>query len=52
MSRIKNFFKKITSRSKPKAIVGWGSFLLGLLVVSPDLLLLKVLLLSVARVLP
>jgi hypothetical protein len=50
MSRIKNLFKKI-SQSKLIVISGWVAFLSGQML-SPDLLIAKISLLSVARVLP
>ena len=50
MSRIKNLFAKIP-QAKLGVVVGWLAFLLGV-ALSPDLLAVKMLLLSVARVLP
>lgn len=50
MSRIKNLFAKIPQSALCAS--GWVAFLLGLSVLSPDLLVTKILLLSVARVLP
>lgn len=50
MSRMKNLFRKV-SQSNLSVAAGWTCFLLGV-ALSPDLLLVKVLLLSVSRVLP
>jgi hypothetical protein len=50
MSRIQNTFRKI-SQSKLMVITGWLAFLFGQML-SPDLFIAKISLLSVARVLP
>jgi hypothetical protein len=50
MSQIKSSFRKI-SQSKLLALTGWLAFLFGQML-SPDLFIAKLSLLSVARVLP